>query len=86
LQENTQPTYGPKRSSTLTSLIFFTTGVIVLFLYLTVSFKFINFSFQVFLLFVPEISSCFTSYFVEITQLFWFGSCNRLYLRLFPLI
>jgi hypothetical protein len=30
--------------------------------YLTVSFKFINFSFQIFLLFVPEMSNIFTSY------------------------
>jgi len=29
--------------------------------YPTVSFKFINFSFQIFLLFVPEMSSSFTS-------------------------
>ena len=32
--------------------------------YLTVSFKFINFCFQVFLLFVPELSISFTSYIV----------------------
>ena len=32
----------------------------------TVSFKFINFSFQIFLLLVPEISVIFTSYTVEI--------------------
>ena len=30
--------------------------------YLTVSFKFFNFSFQLFLLFVPEMSTSFTSY------------------------
>jgi len=30
--------------------------------YLTVSFKFINFSFQIFLLFVSEMSNIFTSY------------------------
>jgi hypothetical protein len=34
--------------------------------YFTVSFKFINFSFQVFLLFVPEMSDSFTSYIVSI--------------------
>jgi len=31
---------------------------------LTVSFKFINFTFQIFLLFVPEMSASFTSYIV----------------------
>jgi len=34
--------------------------------YLTVSFKFINFSFQIFLLFVPNMSTSFTSYTVQI--------------------
>ena len=33
---------------------------------LTVSFKFISFSFQIFLLFVPEVSTSFTSYNVYI--------------------
>ena len=32
--------------------------------YHTVSFKFINFNFQIFLLFVPEKPACFTSYVV----------------------
>ena len=32
--------------------------------YLTLSFKLINFSFQTFLLFVPEMSTTFTSYIV----------------------
>jgi len=32
--------------------------------YLAGSFKFINFIFQTFLLFVPEMSACFTSYIV----------------------
>jgi len=32
--------------------------------HLTVSFKFINFSFQIFLLFVPEMSTSFPSYIV----------------------
>ena len=33
---------------------------------LTLSFKFLNFSFQIFLLFVPEMSASFTSYIVQI--------------------
>ena len=34
--------------------------------YFTVSFNLINFSFQIFLLFVPEMSASFTSYIVSI--------------------
>jgi len=33
--------------------------------YLTVSFKFLNFSFQISLLFVPEMSASFTSYIAQ---------------------
>jgi len=38
---------------------------------LTVSFKFINFSFQILLLFVPEMSTSFTSYIVYIIYTDW---------------
>jgi len=34
--------------------------------YLALSFRFISFGFQTFLLFVPEMSTCFTSYIVQI--------------------
>jgi len=39
---------------------------------LTVSFKFINFSFQVFLLSFPGMSTSFSSYTVEVSTLLWF--------------
>jgi hypothetical protein len=43
---------------------------------LTVSFKFINFNFQTFLLFVPEMSTNFISYNVEVNTMLWFGFCD----------
>jgi len=44
---------------------------------LTVSFKVMNFSFQIFLLVVPEMSTSFTFYIVLIVYIVWFGSCNH---------
>jgi len=49
----------------------------------TVSFKFIKFSFQTLLLFVPEMSANFTSYIVRLSMLLWFGSCNHCILACF---
>jgi hypothetical protein len=49
----------------------------------TFSFKFITFSFQIFLLFVPEMSTNFTSYIVRLSVLLWFGSCNHCILACF---
>ena len=45
--------------------------------YLTVSFKFINLSFQIFLRFVPAMSGSFTSYIVWIIYIVWFVSFNH---------
>ena len=47
------------------------------------SFKFIKFSIQIFLLFVPEMSTSFTSYIVRLSVLLWFGSCNHCILACF---
>ena len=44
---------------------------------LTVSFKVMNFSFQIFPLVVPEMSTSFTFYIVLIIYIVWFGSCNH---------
>jgi hypothetical protein len=41
--------------------------------YLTISFKFLNFSFQIFLLLLPEMSTSFTS---RLSTLLWLGSFN----------
>jgi hypothetical protein len=49
----------------------------------TVSFKFVNFSFQIFLLFFPEMSNSFTFYIVRLSTLLWFGSCNHCILACF---
>jgi len=49
----------------------------------TFSFKFIKFSFQIFLLFVPEMSTSFTFYIVRLSMLLWFGSCNHCILACF---
>jgi len=43
----------------------------------TVSFKFINFIFQIFHLFPPAVSTSFTSYIFRLSTLLWFGSCNH---------
>jgi hypothetical protein len=52
---------------------------------LTVSFKFINFSFQIFLLFVPEMSASFMSYIVQIIYIALVGSCKQCILACFLL-
>jgi len=52
-------------------------------IYLTVSFKFFNFSSQIFLLFDPEIFSSFKSYMISISTLLWFGFCNQSILTCF---
>ena len=45
---------------------------------LTVSFKFLNFSSQIFpFFFVPKMSASFMSYIVELSTLFWLGSCTH---------
>jgi hypothetical protein len=49
----------------------------------TFSFKFIKFSFQIFLLLVPEMSTSFTFYIVRLSMLLWFGSCNHCILGCF---
>ena len=51
--------------------------------YHTVSFKLINFSFQIFLLFVPEMSASFTSYIVSYLHCSGFVSCTRCILVFF---
>jgi len=52
--------------------------------YLTVSFKVINFNFQMFLPFVPEMSTSFTRLTLfRLCTLLWFGSCNRCILTCF---
>src|SRR5215471_1740306 len=50
---------------------------------LTVSFKFLNFSFQICLLFVPEISASIPSYTVQLSTLLWLGSCIHCILACF---
>ena len=54
--------------------------------YLTVSFKFLKFSFQIYLLFIPELSASYTSYIVQIIYivLAWFP--YPLYFSLLPVI
>jgi len=49
--------------------------------YVTVSFKFLNFSFQIFLLFVPEMSTSFT--FFILSTLLWLESCIHCILACF---
>ena len=44
---------------------------------LTVSFKVMNFSFQIFLLVITEMSTSFTFYIVLIIYIVWFRSCNH---------
>ena len=51
--------------------------------YHTVSFKLINFSFQIFLLFVPEMSASFTSFIVGLSTVFWFCILYPLHFGLF---
>jgi len=58
-----QNTVGVYNQITLLKLIDFLVQVSDIF-YVAVSFKFINFNFQIFLLFVPEMSTDFTSYLV----------------------
>ena len=53
---------------------------------LTVSFKFLNFSFQICLLFVPEMSACFTSYIVHIINIALTWILYPLHFSLLPLI
>ena len=50
---------------------------------LTVSFKFINFSFQIFLLFVPEMSSGSVLTLFRLNTLLWLESCNHCILAYF---
>ena len=50
---------------------------------LTVIFKFLNFSFQICLLFLPEIPSSFTSYIVRLSTLPWLGFCTHCILACF---
>jgi len=52
--------------------------------YLTVSFKFLNLSFYIFLLFVYEKSASFTSYIFRLSTLLWFGSCTHCIVARFP--
>jgi len=54
--------------------------------YLTVSFKFLNFSFQICLIFVPEISVSVTSYIVQILSIALAWILYPLNFRLLPLI
>jgi len=72
-------------SSRLVSLLkIFDAPVQVSYIYdFTVRFKFIKFSFQIFLLFVPEMSTSFTSYIVRLSMLLWPGSCNQCILACF---
>jgi len=53
---------------------------------LTVNFKFINFSFKIFLLFVPEVSTSFTSYIICIIYIALFWILYSLHFRLLPMI
>ena len=50
---------------------------------LTVSFKFLNFSSQLCLIFVPEMSASFTSYIVQIMYIALLGSCIHCILACF---
>jgi hypothetical protein len=45
--------------------------------YLTFSFKFLNFSLQVFLLFVPEMPASLRLTLFRLSTLPWLGSCNH---------
>ena len=53
---------------------------------LTVSLKFLNFSFQIYLLFVPEMSAIITSYSVQIVYIALAWVMFPLYFNLLPLI
>jgi len=53
---------------------------------LTVSFKFLNFSFQICLLFVPEMSASFMSYIIQIMNIALTWILYPLHFRLLPLI
>ena len=50
---------------------------------LSVNFKFNKCSFQILHLFIPEMSTSFTSYFVKLSRLLCFGSCNQCILACF---
>jgi hypothetical protein len=52
-------------------------------LVLTVRCKLINFVFQIFPLFIPEMPAGFMSYIVQIISLVWLGSCNHCNLACF---
>jgi len=54
--------------------------------YLTVGFKLLNFSFQIFLLFVSEMSASFTSYIVQIICIALVSTLFPLHFSLLPLI
>jgi len=58
----------------------------LIFLYLTVNFKFLNFTFQIFLLFVPEMSTSFISYTVQIIYIALVWILYPLHFNLLPLI
>ena len=55
-----------------------------IFFYLTVIFKFLNFCFQIFLLFVPECLLPSHLTLCRLCTLLWFGSCNHCILACFP--
>jgi len=67
----------------LLRVIYATTQVPNIF-YLTVSFRFLDFSFYIFLLSVLEKSVSFTSYILRLPTLLWFGSCTHCIVACFP--
>ena len=58
----------------------------ITFFYLTVSFKLLNFSFQICLLYVPEMFASLTSYVVQIIYIALTWILYPLHFSLFPLI